>query len=115
MKINRFRSYLVAGFVVIVLALMVAPVLGAMSDPVTGQDLSGTNMPGIDHWNTFVSSAQECSDLCDKTTGCLGAVYVPPNTGQGSRGHCWRKSVVTGYEQIPISPLLQNYPLSPVH
>jgi PKD repeat protein len=61
-----------------------------------GGDLSGTNMEGFDHWNTFVNSAQDCAALCDNTPGCAGATYVLPNTIQGPNGHCWRKSVITG-------------------
>jgi len=81
---------------IIVLAVLVAPAMGAMSAAMNARDLTGTNMAGIDHWNTFVTSAQECADLCDTTAGCAGATYVLPNTIQGANGHCWRKSAVTG-------------------
>lgn len=67
-----------------------------MGAPMNARDLTGTNMEGIDHWNTVVSSAQECADLCDTTAGCVGATYVLPGTIQGPDGHCWRKSAVTG-------------------
>jgi PKD repeat protein len=82
--------------IVVLMAVLVFPVTGSMSAPMNARDLTGTNMPGIDHWNIPVNSAQECADLCDTTPGCVGATYVLPNTIQGPDGHCWRKSVVTG-------------------
>ncbi len=96
MRKNQSRFNLLMWSIVIVLAVLAAPVMGAMSAPMNARDLTGTNMEGIDHWNTVVSSAQECSVLCDNTQGCAGATYVLPNTIQGPDGHCWRKSAVTG-------------------
>jgi len=94
MNIARYRLYLVA--VSMVLVILIVPAMGAMSSPMNARDLTGTNMEGIDHWNTFVNSAQECADLCDTAPGCVGATYVLPNTIQGPNGVCWRKSVVSG-------------------
>lgn len=96
MNIARYRLYLFTVSMVIVLVILIVPAMGAMSAPMNARDLTGTNMAGIDHWNTFVNSAQECAEICDATPGCAGATYVLPNTIQGSNAHCWRKSVVTG-------------------
>jgi PKD repeat protein len=84
----------------IALALLVAPVPGTMSAPMLGRDLLGTNMEGINHWAAFSGNAQDCANLCDTTAGCAGAVYVPPNSGQGDVAHCWRKSSVTGDTEL---------------
>lgn len=92
--LSGYSRAMVSG--VLLLVLLAVPVSGAMGAPMKARDLTGTNMPGIDHWNTLVNSAQECSDLCDATPGCEGATYVLPNTIQGADGHCWRKSIVTG-------------------
>jgi PKD repeat protein len=81
---------------ILLLALLAVPVSGSMSAPMNARDLTGTNMPGIDHFNTPVNSAQECAELCAATAGCEGATYVLPNTIQGPNAHCWRKSAVTG-------------------
>jgi len=80
----------------VMLFLIIAPAPGTMSAPLPGRDLTGTNMEGINHWAAFSGTAQDCANLCDATTGCAGAVYVPPNSGQGDVAHCWRKSTVTG-------------------
>jgi hypothetical protein len=95
MTMNMDRLPIRAGYLLVaVILLLVLPALGSMSAPMNARDLTGTNMEGIDHWNTFVNSAQECADLCEQTSGCEGAVYVLPNTIQGPNGHCWRKSSV---------------------
>jgi PKD repeat protein len=96
MNIARYRLYLFTVSMVMVLVILIVPAMGAMSAPMNARDLTGTNMEGIDHWNTLVNSAQECAEICDATPGCAGATYVLPNTIQGSNAHCWRKSVVTG-------------------
>ena len=94
MNIARYCLYLVT--VSLVLVILIAPAMAAMSSPMNARDLTGTNMPGIDHWNTVVNTAQECAELCAATAGCEGATYVLPNTIQGPNPHCWRKSAVTG-------------------
>jgi PKD repeat protein len=114
-RIHQSRSCLLLGSIVIVLAVLAAPVMGAMGTPMNARDLTGTNMEGIDHWNTVVGNAQECSVLCDNTPGCAGATYVLPNTIQGPAGHCWRKSAVTGdtenfncisFEKLTVLPVV---------
>lgn len=56
MNIARYRLYLFTVSMVIVLVILIVPAMGAMSAPMNARDLTGTNMVGIDHWNTFVNS-----------------------------------------------------------
>jgi PKD repeat protein/RNA polymerase subunit RPABC4/transcription elongation factor Spt4 len=113
MKFPPLRRSLVVVFGVLLLAVLAVPASGFMSAPYNGGDLTGTNMEGIDHWNTVVNSAQDCAALCTNTPGCEGATYVLPNTNQGRDGHCWRKSVVTGIVNDPACISFLSQSVSP--
>lgn len=94
MKSIRSRFYIIAVCAIILPAVLVTPVLGAM-----GPALSGVNIPGNDIGTMVVGSKEECASACDANPSCLAATYVLPGTIQGPEGHCWLKSATTPHQE----------------
>jgi PKD repeat protein len=83
----RFCSLLVAGCMVIVLALLAAPVAGVMGPALGGVDIADSNIRMV-----VVGTKEECSAACDAEPACVAATFVLPGTIQGPDGHCYLKS-----------------------
>lgn len=83
-------SFLVACSMVIVLALLAPPVVGAMGPAMGGVDIPGNNIRSV-----VLATREECSAACDAEAACVAATFVLPGTIQGPDGHCYLKSAST--------------------
>ncbi len=110
MKINRSRFSLSLGCVLIVLAVLVAPVPGTMGPALGGVDISDNNIRNI-----VVNTKEECASACDAEPACQAATFVLPGTIQGPDGHCYLKSAATprtdnfncySFEKLAIQPVI---------
>jgi PKD repeat protein len=87
MKRDWSFSYLCAGCVVIMLAVLAAPAAGVMGPALGAVDISDNNMRMV-----VVATKEECSAACDAEPACAAATFVLPGTIQGPDGHCYLKS-----------------------
>ncbi|MFA5268373.1 MAG: PEGA domain-containing protein [Methanoregula sp.] len=81
---------MVAGCMIMVLAVLAAPVSGAMGPALGGVDITGNNIRMV-----VTGTKEACSAACDAEPACAAATFVLPGTIQGPDGHCYLKSAST--------------------
>lgn len=89
------RVRVLAGMVV-VLAVLAAPVAGAMGPALGGVDIPDSNIRMV-----VTGTKEECSAACDAEPACAAATFVMPGTIQGPDGRCYLKSA--------SAPQVENY------
>lgn len=106
---GRNRLNLSACCIVVVLAVLAAPVAGVMGPALGGVDIIGNNIRMV-----VVGTKEECSAACNAEPACAAATFVLPGTIQGPDGHCYLKSASTprtdnfncySFEKLAVQPV----------